>query len=107
MKVWRSGTSECSAASARASSRLGRISIASAATGIQHLVGVGQRQVARGEQDGQVVEHVGGLLGDALVGLLARGARDLLGLLLDLFAYEWRGGLGVFGGAYLGRGRSR
>src|SRR5436305_1235831 len=37
MKVWRSGTSECSAASARASSRLGRMSTASAAAGIQQL----------------------------------------------------------------------
>src|SRR3954449_2976161 len=55
MNVWRSGTSECSAAKARASSRVGRISTESAATGIQHLVGVRQCQVARGQQDGQVV----------------------------------------------------
>ena len=33
-----------------------------------------------------MVEDVGGLLVDALVGLLAGGARDLLGLLLDLRA---------------------
>src|SRR3954447_5324201 len=92
MKVWRSGTSECSAASARASSRLGRMSIASAATGIQHLVGVGQREVARSEQHRQVVEDVGGLLGNALVGFLARCTRHLLGLLLHFFAYEWRVG---------------
>src|SRR3954454_16577585 len=59
MKVWRSGTSECSAASARASSRLGRISTESAATGIEDLVSVFEREIARGEQDGQVVEHVG------------------------------------------------
>ena len=38
------------------------------------------------QQHGEVVEHVGGLLGDALVGLLARRARDLLGLLLHLLA---------------------
>src|SRR3954453_10549663 len=57
MNVWRSGTSECSAASARASSRLGRMSTASAATCIEDLVGIGQRQVARGQQDGQVVEQ--------------------------------------------------
>src|SRR3954471_20996337 len=62
MKVWRSGTSECSAASARASSRLGRISTWSAATGIEHLVGVLERHVARGQQDSQVVEQVRGFL---------------------------------------------
>src|SRR3954454_19834365 len=90
MKVWRSGTSECSAASARASSSDGRMSIASAATGIQHLVGVAEREVARCEQHGQVVEHVGHLLCNALVGLLASGARHLLGLLLDLLADERR-----------------
>src|SRR4051812_25712629 len=86
MNVWGSGTSECSAASARASSRLGRMSIASAATGIQHLVGVCEREIARGHQHGQAVEQVGRLFGDALVGFLARGARHLLGLLLDLLA---------------------
>src|SRR4051794_36535951 len=90
MKVWRSGTSECSAANARASSRLGRISTESAATGIQHLVGVREHQVARGQQDSQVVEHVRGLFRDPLVGLLARRARDLLGLLLNLVADERR-----------------
>ena len=37
-----------------------------------------------------MVEDVGGLVVDALVGLLARGARDLLGLLLDLRADERR-----------------
>ena len=41
---------------------------------------------ARVQQHGEVVEHVGGLLVDALVGLLARRAGDLLGLLLDLGA---------------------
>ena len=44
------------------------------------------------EQDRQVVEDVGGLLGHALVGLLARGADDLLGLLLDLLADQRRVG---------------
>src|SRR3954451_3126068 len=91
MKVWRSGTSECSAASARASSSEGRISRPwSAATGIQNLERVGQRKVTRGEQHGQVVEDVGGFLGHTLVGLLARGARDLLGFLLDLLADQRR-----------------
>jgi hypothetical protein len=55
-----------------------------ATTLIQHLEGVGQAEPARGQQHGQVVEHVGGLLGHALFGLGSGGARDLLGLLLDL-----------------------
>ena len=42
--------------------------------------------VAAVEQHGQVVEDVGRLLVDAVVGLLAGGAGDLLGLLLDLRA---------------------
>src|SRR3954462_13087396 len=104
MKVWRSGTSECSAASARASSRLGRMSIASAATGIQHLVGVRKREIARGEQDRQVVEDVRRFFCHAFVRLLASGARDLLGLLLDFFAYEWRIRQQLLGVADLGRG---
>src|SRR4051794_25612283 len=91
MKVWRSGTSECSAASARASSSDGRISKPwSAATGIQYLERVGQRKITRGEQHGQVVEDVGGFLGHALVGLLARSACDLFGLFLDLLADQRR-----------------
>ena len=56
--------------------------------GKQHLLGVGEAEPARAQQHGQVVEHVGGLLGHALVGLLARRARDLLGLLLHLLA-DW------------------
>ncbi len=44
------------------------------------------------QQHGEVVEDVGGLVGDALVGLLAGGAGDLLGLLLDLLADERRVG---------------
>ena len=58
----------------------------STATAIEHLLGVGERPVAAVEQHGQVVEDVGRLLVDAVVGLLARGAGDLLGLLLDLRA---------------------
>src|SRR2546422_4916781 len=59
MRLWRSGTSECSAASARASSRVGLMSRPwSAATGIQNLVGVLERQIARREQHGQVVEQI-------------------------------------------------
>src|SRR3954453_23540873 len=95
MNVWRSGTRECSTASARASSGVGVTNgdcplLLRAATGIQHLERVGQRKVTRGEQHGQVVEDVGGLLGHTPVGLLARGARALLGLLLDLLADQRR-----------------
>src|SRR4051795_7233686 len=39
----------------------------SAATLKQHLHGVGEREPAAVQQHGQVVEDVGGLLGDALV----------------------------------------
>src|SRR3954454_441298 len=88
MKLWRTGTRLCSRASARTSSRLGETgsAAASAATAIEHLLRVLEGSVAAVEQDGQVVEDVGRLLVDAVVGLLARGARDLLRLLLDLRA---------------------
>src|SRR4051794_12165201 len=87
MKVWRSGTSECSFASSRTSSSDG-VSSRSTATAIQHLVRVAQLHAPLGQEHRQVVEDVRGLLGNALVGLVARGARDLLGLLLDLAAHE-------------------
>src|SRR3954471_22436261 len=88
MKLWRTGTRLFSRASARTSTRLGETGSAagSAATAIEHLLRVGERAVAAVEQHGQVVEDVGRLLVDAVVGLLAGGARDLLGLLLDLRA---------------------
>src|SRR4051794_40807415 len=60
----------------------------SAATAIEHLLRVGEPQPARGQQDVEVVQDVGRLLGDALVGLLACRARALLGLLLALLARE-------------------
>src|SRR5215210_2621335 len=47
----------------------------SAATAIENLFGVGEGKPARVQQDGEVVEDVGRLLGDALVALLAGGAR--------------------------------
>src|SRR3954471_6722912 len=92
MNVWRTGTRLCSRASARTSSSDGETGSAagSAAAAIEHLLGVGQRAAAAVEQHGQVVEDVGGLLVDAVVGLLARGAGDLLGLLLDLCADQRR-----------------
>src|SRR4051812_32984141 len=88
MKLWRTGTRLCSRARARTSSRLGATGSAagSAATAIEDLLRVGQAAVAAVEEDRQVVEDVGRLLVDAVVGLLARGPRDLLGLLLDLRA---------------------
>src|SRR4051794_40873325 len=88
MKVWRTGTRLCSRASARTSSRLGETGSAagSTATAIEHLLGIGQRPVPAVQQHGQVVEDVGRLLVDTVVGVLARGAGDLLGLLLDLRA---------------------
>src|SRR3954454_2868795 len=83
MNVWRTGTRLCSRASARTSSSDGETgsAAASTATAIEDLLGVGQRAAAAVKQHGQVVEDVGGLLVDAVVGLLARGAGDLLGLL--------------------------
>src|SRR5687767_13819612 len=84
MNVWQTGIRLCSEASARASSTPGVTWSESAATGKQDPLGVGQLQPARAQEHGQVVEHVRGLLGDALVRLLASGAHDLLGLLLDL-----------------------
>ena len=101
MNVCAPGTRLCSAASARTSSSVGSTpsrswpgpcgrSAAAAAT--EHLRGVGEREPAAAQQHGEVVEHVGGLLGHALVGLLAGGAGDLLGLLLDLRADERRVG---------------
>src|SRR4051812_28687406 len=83
MKVWRSGTTVWPTASARTSAMLGWTS-RSAATGIELLEGVGQREVARGEQHGEVVEHVGRLLAHSLIGLRGGGAGHLLGFLLHL-----------------------
>src|ERR671930_1156079 len=64
-----------------------RLWVDSATPGKQHLLGVGQREAAGAQQHGEVVEHVGGLLGHALVALLAGGAGHLLGLLLHLLAH--------------------
>src|ERR671935_1113066 len=61
-----------------------RLCVRSATPGNEDLLGVGEREPARAQQHGEVVEDVGGLLGDALVALLTGGARDLLGLLLHL-----------------------
>ena len=48
----------------------------------QHLPASASDAAARAQQHEQVVQDVGGLVVDALVALLARGAGDLLGLLL-------------------------
>src|SRR3954469_7653236 len=59
MKVWRSGTSVCSRASARTSSRLGPTSkpARSAATAIEYLERVGEGETPGGHQHLEVVEH--------------------------------------------------
>src|SRR4051794_30741050 len=93
MNVWRSGIRLCSRASARTSSRSGSTSRlpGSTPTANQDLLSVAERAAAGVQKHAQVVEHVGGLFVDALVGLLARGAGDLLGLLLHLLADQRRG----------------
>src|ERR671922_62340 len=58
--------------------------VVSATPGKEDLLGVRQAETARVQQDGQVVEDVGGLLRHPPVALLARRAGDLLGLLADL-----------------------
>src|SRR6476646_8564218 len=89
MNVWRSATRLCSRASSRTSSSDGStVNERSAAAATQDLLGAGEVVAARAQQHEQVVEDVGGLLIDALVALLARGAGDLLGLLHDLLADE-------------------
>src|SRR5919202_643692 len=80
MKTCLTGISECSRATSRTSSSVGETSSsarsATAANELLHRVGGGQ--AARGEQDGEVVQDVGGLLRNAPVGLAAGGARDLV-----------------------------
>src|SRR3954447_11913741 len=92
MKLCMIGTRLWSPWRPRVSSSAGLTSRRSATAANQHLLRVGEAQAAGVEQHGEVVEHVGGLLGHALVGLLACRARDLLGLLLDLLADERRVG---------------
>src|SRR3954449_9577014 len=54
-----------------------RLWVLSATPANQHLLGVGEGEAARAQQHGEVVEHVGRLLGHALVALLAGRARHL------------------------------
>ena len=89
MKLWRSGIRLCARrarAPRRGSARRGAAVAALSGDGHRAPLGVGERTAAAAQQHEQVVEDVGGLLVDALVGLLARRARDLLGLLHDLLA---------------------
>src|SRR3954451_2862648 len=86
MKLWRTGIRLCSPASCLASSSVGVTLRCSATAANEHLLGVGEAEAAALQQHREVVEDVGGLLGHALAGLLARGADDLLGLFLDLLA---------------------
>src|SRR4051794_10956836 len=86
-KVMRIGMALAARASSWASSRLGRTSGASsAATAIERLQDGADRDAARQQQYLKVVEHVSGLLDDALVGLLGGSRCDLLRLLADLLA---------------------
>src|SRR5689334_2616986 len=78
MKLWVIGTRLWSPCNARVSSRVGVTSRCSATAANEHLLGVGEAQPAGFEQHDEVVEHVGGLLGDAIVGLLACRAGHLL-----------------------------
>src|SRR3954447_25980275 len=85
--VWVIGISSCvpEAAIARTSSSEGVMTPVSgsrsAATLKEHLRCVAEREPPAVQQHGQVVEDVGGLFRHPLVALLARCARDLLGLL--------------------------
>src|SRR5918912_2217543 len=58
-----------------------RLWVLSATPGKQRLLRVGEGEAAGAQEHGEVIEHVGGLLRHALVALLARVARHLLGLL--------------------------
>src|SRR5262245_61715410 len=80
MKRLRSAMTLCSRASERTSSSEGstRSCAGSTAAAIEHLLRVGERAVAAAQQHREVVQDVGGLVVDALVGLLARRAGDLL-----------------------------
>src|SRR5919198_1335570 len=104
MKVCRTGTSACSRAKRRASSSEGTSlsSAASATTLIEHRESVGEAQPAGRQQDREVVEHVGCLLGHALIRLVERGTGNLLGLLAHLLltqvgVREQSGGVAVGG----------
>src|SRR3954454_7396328 len=88
MKVWVIGTRLWSPLSLSVCSSVGVTSRCSATAAKEHLLGVCEGEPAAAQQDREVVQDVGGLLGHALVGLLAGGAGDLLGLLLDLLADE-------------------
>src|SRR3984885_5936731 len=58
------------------------------ATAIENPLGIGNAQAAAAQQHGEVIDDVGRLLGDALIGLLASRPNDLLRLLLDLGSDE-------------------
>src|SRR3954470_11801867 len=72
MKECVTGTRLWSPSSARACSSVGDTTRCSATAANEHLLGVGEAQAAALQEDREVVEDVGGLLGHALVGLLAR-----------------------------------
>src|ERR1700710_657724 len=74
MKEWVTGTRLWSPVRALASSRVGETSRCSATAANEHLPGVGEAHSAAAQQDGEVVEDVGGLVGHPLGRLFARGA---------------------------------
>src|SRR5207302_1604165 len=88
MKLWRSAIRLWRSASSRACARSGSTwspSIAGSATAlIEHLLDAGEHAATACEQHEQVVDQVGSLLLDTLIGLFASRARELLGLLHDL-----------------------
>src|SRR5690242_18747529 len=95
MNVWCTGIRLWSRASDRAVSSDGWIPVKAASgltTAIEHAFGVGKCQTPPPQQHRQVVDDIRGLLGNAVVGLLARRAHNLFGLLLDLGAGERRVG---------------
>src|SRR5687768_17679945 len=107
-RVSHTGTRLYARASARTSSSVVSGAAAWAIAGsaapavVEHARGVGQGEAARAQQHREVVEDVGGLLGDPVVALLARRAGDFLGLLLDLLAdarrvAQQRSGVGALG----------
>src|SRR5829696_880079 len=69
-----------------------RLWVVSATPLTEDLFGIRETEPARAQQDRQVVQDVGGLLGHALVGFLACRARDLLGLLHHLLTDRLRVG---------------
>src|SRR5256885_16332886 len=97
------GTTFASRASSRASSREGaKPCPGSAATAIERVQRNGQGKTPRGQKHVEVIEDVGGLLGNAFVGLARRRTRNLVSFLAHLRADalgvgQELGGVGALG----------